>query len=55
MESDNPWQATTREWATPTPPPLGNFTEVPKLYRDPYEYSVPGAKSDFTPQLSEEG
>tara|TARA_Y100000588_G_scaffold304843_2_gene327937 strand:- start:1591 stop:3342 length:1752 start_codon:yes stop_codon:yes gene_type:complete len=55
VESDNPWQATTLEWATPTPPPHGNFTEVPKVYRDPYEYSVPGAKSDFTPQFSEEG
>ena len=55
VESDNPWDATTLEWATPTPPPHGNFTEVPKVYRGPYEYSVPGAKNDFTPQHSEEG
>lgn len=48
--SDNPWNATTLEWATPTPPPHGNFITVPKVYRGPYEYSVPGAAADFTPQ-----
>lgn len=48
--SDNPWNATTLEWATPTPPPHGNFVTVPKVYRGPYEYSVPGASADFTPQ-----
>jgi len=48
--SDNPWEATTLEWATPTPPPHGNFTTVPSVYRGPYEYSVPGHPSDFTPQ-----
>ncbi|MCH7812908.1 MAG: cbb3-type cytochrome c oxidase subunit I [Planctomycetes bacterium] len=47
---DNPWQATTLEWATPTPPPHGNFAEVPVVYRGPYEYSVPGAAEDFSPQ-----
>jgi len=50
VESDNPWQATTLEWETPTPPPHGNFTKEIKVYRDPYEYSVPGAKKDFSPQ-----
>ncbi len=49
-ENDNPWEATTLEWATPTPPPHGNFTQIPEVYRGPYEYSVPGAKRDFTPQ-----
>ncbi|MEE2663481.1 MAG: cbb3-type cytochrome c oxidase subunit I [Myxococcota bacterium] len=47
---ENPWQATTLEWATPTPPPHGNFTEPPVVYCGPYEYSVPGAPNDFTPQ-----
>ncbi len=51
VNSDNPWDATTLEWATPTPPPHGNFTTEPVAYRDPYEYSVPGADSDFTPQF----
>ena len=47
---DNPWQATTLEWQTPTPPPHGNFEAPPRVYRKPYEYSVPGHDTDFTPQ-----
>jgi cytochrome c oxidase subunit 1 len=50
VEGDNPWGATTLEWATPTPPPHGNFASEPVVYRGPYEYSVPGAKADFIPQ-----
>ena len=46
----NPWQATTIEWAAPSPPPHGNFLVAPQAYRGPYEYSVPGAAKDFTPQ-----
>lgn len=49
--SDNPWHATTLEWSTPTPPPHGNFIKEPAAYRGPYEYSVPGADTDFTPQF----
>jgi cytochrome c oxidase subunit 1 len=50
----NPWRATTLEWATPTPPLAhGNFAEVPRAWRGPYEYSVPGAPVDFTPQGDE--
>ncbi len=47
---DNPWQATTLEWQTPTPPPHGNFAYPPVAYRGPYEYSVPGEEVDFLPQ-----
>ena len=50
VTSDNPWDATTLEWQTPTPPPHGNFTTPPSVHRGPYEYSVPGAPADFTPQ-----
>ena len=50
VTSDNPWEATTLEWATPTPPPHGNFLTPPKVYRGPYEYSVPGAAAGFIPQ-----
>ena len=47
----NPWQATTLEWAAPTPPLAhGNFPHPVRAYRDPYDYSVPGAAADFTPQ-----
>jgi len=53
VTSDNPWEATTLEWQTPTPPRHGNFTEEPTVHRGPYEYSVPGASKDFTPQGQE--
>lgn len=48
--SDNPWQATTLEWQTPTPPPHGNFTREMEVFRGPYEYSVPGHALDYTTQ-----
>ncbi len=48
--SDNPWEATTLEWSAPSPPPHGNFTRPIVAYRGPYEYSVPGHPTDFTPQ-----
>jgi cytochrome c oxidase subunit 1 len=48
--TDNPWQATTLEWAAPSPPPHGNFVERPEVHRGPYEYSVPGAPRDYSPQ-----
>ena len=50
VESDNPWGGTSLEWAAPNKPPHGNFVEEPIAYRGPYEYSVPGAERDFTPQ-----
>ncbi|MFT5387533.1 MAG: cytochrome c oxidase subunit 1 [Candidatus Omnitrophota bacterium] len=55
VDSDNPWDSTTLEWQTPTPPGHGNgFDKVPPVvYRGPYEYSVPGASRDFTPQNQE--
>jgi cytochrome c oxidase subunit 1 len=48
--SENPWNATTLEWACPSPPPHGNFEKEPEVFRGPYEYSVPGHKSDYWPQ-----
>jgi len=53
VTSDNPWEATTLEWQTPSPPGHGNFAEEPIVRRGPYEYSVPGASKDFTPQNQE--
>lgn len=47
---ENPWQATTLDWACPSPPPHGNFTTPVTVYRGPYEYSVPGAKTDWLAQ-----
>lgn len=46
----NPWQATTLDWQTPFPAPHGNFDKPVTVYRGPYEYSVPGADKDYTPQ-----
>ena len=37
----NPWNANGVEWIAPSPPPHGNFEEVPTVYRGPYEYSSP--------------
>src|SRR5439155_23557562 len=49
--SDNPWEATTLEWTTATPPPHDNFSgHTPVVYNGPYEYSVPGAPNDFVMQ-----
>lgn len=53
VESDNPWNATTLEWATPTPPGHGNFTFDIAAYRGPYEYSRPDCDEDFYPQWHE--
>jgi len=49
--SDNPWEATTLEWTTATPPPHDNFGGVtPVVNHGPYEYSVPGAPKDYVMQ-----
>lgn len=52
----NPWDATTVEWTDADSPPMGhgNFETVPTFYRGAYEYSVPGATRDFTPQSEPE-
>jgi cytochrome c oxidase subunit I len=52
--SKNPWNATTLEWDTDSPPPIDNFGgHYPSVYRGPYEFSVPGAVDDFIPQWLE--
>ena len=53
--SDNPWDATTLEWTAPSPPPHGNFATPPRVFRGPYEYSVPGDPTDFTMQSQSAG
>ena len=57
---DNPWEATTLEWTTASPPPHDNFAGVlPVVYRGPYEFAVPGAPNDYVmqtePDASTEG
>ncbi|HEY0079726.1 MAG TPA: cbb3-type cytochrome c oxidase subunit I [Pyrinomonadaceae bacterium] len=56
---DNPWEATTLEWVTPSPPPHDNFGgKVPTVYRGAYEFAVPDAPEDYvlqtTPDAAEE-
>jgi cytochrome c oxidase subunit 1 len=52
---DNPWDATTLEWTTTSPPPHDNFAGiVPTVYRGPYEFAVPGARNDFVMQTEPE-
>ena len=49
--TDNPWEATTLEWITATPPPHDNFGgQTPVVRNGPYEYSVPGAPRDYVMQ-----
>ncbi len=48
----NPWKANTLEWSAPSPAPHGNFppNDMPRVYRGPYEYSVPDRELDYWPQ-----
>jgi cytochrome c oxidase subunit 1 len=49
--SDNPWESTTLEWITATPPPHDNFGGVtPVVHNGPYEYGVPGMARDYVMQ-----
>ena len=53
--ADNPWEATTIEWTTATPPPHDNFGgHTPVVHNGPYEYSVPGAPRDYVMQTDAE-
>jgi len=54
----NPWNSTTLEWTTPVEHIHGNWPgELPTVHRWPYDYSKPGAASDFITQITplEEG
>jgi len=43
---DNPWEALTLEWQTPSPPPHENFKEIPIVETWPYDYKpTAGLKS----------
>ncbi len=46
----NPWKSNTLEWTADSPPPHGNWAEMPTVYRGPYEYAVPGRERDYWPQ-----
>src|SRR3984885_3074715 len=49
--SDNPWEATTLEWDTTSPPPFDNFGgRHLTVLNAPYEYNVDGTKGDYIMQ-----
>jgi cytochrome c oxidase subunit 1 len=51
--TDNPWQSTTLEWATTSPPPFDNFGgHPPVVHRGPNDYGTPSAAGDYTPQTT---
>jgi len=50
---DNPWQATSLEWSTPSPPPFDNFGgHHPVVVQGPNEYGGTGAGTDFVMQAA---
>jgi len=53
---DNPWQATSLEWSTPSsPPPHNNFGDkLPDVYHDPYQFGVESSVGDYVMQTSSE-
>ncbi len=47
----NPWDSNTLEWTTPVEHVHGNWPgALPVVHRWPYDYSKPGADTDFIPQ-----
>jgi cytochrome c oxidase subunit 1 len=42
-EVGNPWRSRGLEWQVSSPPPPGNFAQVPVVLSGPYEYGDPNA------------
>ena len=52
---DNPWQATSLEWSTTSPPPFDNFGGRQLVVNhQPYEYGVEGPDGDYIMQTAPE-
>jgi cytochrome c oxidase subunit I len=55
LAPENPWEATSLEWSTPTPVPFDNFAgKHPVVYHDPYQYGVQSSTGDYVMQTSSE-
>ena len=45
VSEQDPWQANTLEWTTPSPPPHGNWPgPIPEVHRGPYEFGALGER-----------
>ncbi len=52
---ENPWEATSLEWSTTSPPPFDNFGgKHPVVYHDPFQYGVESSTGDYVMQTSPE-
>ncbi|MGH9517580.1 MAG: cytochrome c oxidase subunit I [Terriglobales bacterium] len=52
---ENPWEGTSLEWSTTSPPPFDNFGgKHPVVYHDPYQYGVESSTGDYVMQSSPE-
>jgi heme/copper-type cytochrome/quinol oxidase subunit 1 len=54
VKSDNPWQRHDARMADAHAAAARQFCHAAAIYRGPYEYSVPGHATDFTPQNENE-
>jgi cytochrome c oxidase subunit I len=55
IASENPWEATSLEWSTTSPPPFDNFGgKHMVVYNGPNEYGVENKGTDFVMQTSPE-
>jgi cytochrome c oxidase subunit I len=55
IASENPWEATSLEWSTTSPPPFDNFGgKHMAVYNGPNEYGVDNNGTDFVMQTSAE-
>ncbi|MEP6550233.1 MAG: cbb3-type cytochrome c oxidase subunit I, partial [Gemmatimonadales bacterium] len=55
VATENPWEATSLEWTTSSPPPHDNFGgRLPVVYHGPNEYGVAGKDGDYIMQDSPE-
>ena len=43
----NPWGAYGLEWQTASPPPTENFTKMPTVTTECYEYTVPATTQEM--------
>ena len=53
LAGDNPWQALTLEWTTPSPPPVENFDREPVLAIGPYDYGMGNRNTNVDVPLDE--